>query len=77
MASRGGWGRRFKREWIFVHLRLIHIVVQQNPTQLCKAVILQLKINLKKKQVPFLYNVYNTCTFKISFPILGFTEETS
>ena len=32
--------------WICVYLRLIHIVVQQKPTQHCKTIILQLKINI-------------------------------
>ena len=45
------WGRRvggrFKTEGIYVCLWLIHIVVWQKPTQHCKAIILQLKINLK------------------------------
>ena len=36
---------RFKREGPYVYLWLIHINVQQKPTQYCKAIILQLKIN--------------------------------
>ena len=49
-----GWegvGRRFKREWTHVYLWLIPVVVCQKPTQCCKAIILQLKINLKKDNV--------------------------
>ena len=38
-------GGRLKREGTYVHLRLIHIVVWQKPTQHCKAIILQLKKN--------------------------------
>ena len=43
-----GWGRRWegdstRRE--HVHLRLIHVDVWQKPTQYCKAIILQLKVN--------------------------------
>ena len=34
-----------KREGIFVYLWLIHTVIRQKPTQNCKAIILQLKIN--------------------------------
>ena len=48
-----GWdwvGRRFKRKETYVYLRLIHVDVWQKPTQYCKAIILQLKINLKKKK---------------------------
>ena len=42
---------RLGREEIHADLRLIHIVVQRKPTQHCKAIILQLKINnLKKKR---------------------------
>ena len=32
-----------KREWVQAYIQLIHTVVQQKPTQLCKAIILQLK----------------------------------
>ena len=41
-----GIGGRFKKEWTYVYLRLIH-VVWQKPAQHCKAIILQL---LKKKK---------------------------
>ena len=42
----------FKREGTYVYLLLIHVDVWQKPTQYCKAVILQLKIDLffKKAQ---------------------------
>ena len=41
-----GWevGGRFK-EGTYAYLWLIHADVQQKPTQYCKAIILQLKIN--------------------------------
>ena len=42
-------GESFKREGICVYIWLIHVVVGQKPTQLCKATVLQLKISLKKK----------------------------
>ena len=44
-----GWevGGTFRKEGTCVYLWLIHIVVQQKPTQHCKAIILQLKINIK------------------------------
>ena len=41
----GGEGR-FKKEG---DIRLIQIVVEQKPTQHCKAIILQLKVNFKLK----------------------------
>ena len=56
MTQRGepGWevGGRFKTEEICVHLWLIRADLWQNPTQHCKAITLQLKINnfLKEQQ---------------------------
>ena len=50
-----GWdvGGRFKREGTYVYLWLIHVGAWQKPTQYCKAIILQLKMDiLKKKQTP-------------------------
>ena len=38
-----------KREGINVYMELILVVVQQKPTQHCKAIVIQLKINEKKK----------------------------
>ena len=38
-------GGRFKREATYIYLWLIHIVSCEKPTQYCKAIILQLKIN--------------------------------
>ena len=45
-----GWevGRRFKMEGTYIYLWLTHVDVWQNPTQHCKAIIHQLKINFKK-----------------------------
>ena len=45
-------GGRFKREGTYVYLWLIYAAVWQKPTQCCKAITLQLKINLKKKGYP-------------------------
>ena len=44
-----GWevGGKFRREGTYVYLWLIHVDVWQKPTQYCKAIILQLKINFK------------------------------
>ena len=36
-------------EWLYEHLRLIHVDIWQKPTQFCKAIILQLKNKLKKR----------------------------
>ena len=44
-----GVGGRFKREGTYVYLWLIHVDVWQNPTQYCKAIILQLKIKKRIK----------------------------
>ena len=46
--DKGGVEQRFKREKTDVSLWLIHIVVQQKPTQHCKAIIFQLRIIFKK-----------------------------
>ena len=43
----GGW--REAQEGICVYLWLIHVVLCQKPTRHYKAIILQLKINLKIK----------------------------
>ena len=42
-----GWevGGRFKSKGTYVYLWLIHVDVWQKPTQYCKAITLQLKIN--------------------------------
>ena len=40
-----------KREGTYVYLWLIHVVRWQKPTHYCKAIILQLKIKLKKKNI--------------------------
>ena len=55
-----GWGvrERFKREGTYVYLWLIHIVVWQKPTQYCKAIILQLKINFKKLKKDQVFRKY-------------------
>ena len=43
----GRIGGRFKRQRIYVYTKLIHVVVQKELTQHCRAVIFQLK---KKEQ---------------------------
>ena len=41
-------GGMFKREGIYIHLWLIHVDVWQKPTQYCKVIILQLKIQKRR-----------------------------
>ena len=54
-------GGTFKKEAIYVYLWLIHIVVQQKPTEHCKAIIFQSKINLKRKLKNYkIFNVYKS-----------------
>ena len=43
MEWEGGLEGSLKREGMYVHLELIHTVVQQKLTQHCKAIILHLK----------------------------------
>ena len=43
-------GGRFKREWTYLYLGLLHIVVCQKPTHYYKAIILQLKVDKLKKK---------------------------
>ena len=47
-----GWevGERLKREGTYVYLWPIHVGIWQKPTQYCKAIILQLRINKFKKK---------------------------
>ena len=52
----GGVGVRLEREAIYVYSELIHADVRQKPTQLCKAIIPQLKLIffffLRRKKPP-------------------------
>ena len=61
----GGSRGRFKRKGTSVYLWLIHADVWQKPTQYCKAIILQLKINkfLKVKK-SLLQNNLKACGFR-------------
>jgi len=54
-------GGSFKREETYVYLWLIHVDVLQKPTQYCKAIILQLKINkiLKIKSICAMKEIVN------------------
>ena len=42
-------GGRFKKKGTCIYLWLIHVDEWQKPTQCCKAIILQLKVNKKMK----------------------------
>ena len=57
----GGMGRevegRFKREGTRVCLWLTHADVRQKPTQYCKAIVLQLKINKFSKESEMLLSL--------------------
>ena len=51
--NRGGWdavrdGREVQERGEYVYLWQIHVNVWQKPTQYCKVIVLQLKINYKK-----------------------------
>ena len=48
------------REGTYVYLWLIYLVVQKKPTQHFKAIILQLKINLKRKKKDEPYENYQS-----------------
>ena len=50
LAGGMGWEEagRLKREGTYVYLGLIHVDIWQKPTQYCKAIIFQLKINKNK-----------------------------
>ena len=52
-----GWemGGSFKREGTYVCLWLTHVNVWQKQTEYCKAIILQLKTNLKDDSLCYVY----------------------
>ena len=58
---------RFKRERSYVCLWLTHVDVWQKPTQHCKAIILQLKIIRKKKDIIVLSTGYLLVYVKTNF----------
>ena len=63
-----GWevGGGYKREGTYVYLWLIHVDAWQKPTQYCKAIVLQLKINKKEKQKKNHYRKWKTRIFAIN-----------
>ena len=46
LAIRGGKWEGGSREGTYVYLWLIHVDIQQKPTQYCKAIIPQVKIKI-------------------------------
>ena len=58
-------GRKFKKEGTHIYPWLIHADIWQKPTQYCKAIILQLKINniRKKKGIYTFYKQRNHSGF--------------
>ena len=74
-----GWGvgRRFKREGTYVYLWLIHVDVQQKPTQHCKANILQLiffKLEYIYLNINLLMNIYVYIHIHIYIKVLSFFQ---
>ena len=65
-------GGRFKRERTHVYLWLIRVDVWQNPTQYCKAIILQLKI---KKRIKVKKKKEKKSYFKILSILLCYTVD--
>ena len=51
-------GGKLEREGICTHLRLIHAVVGQKPTQHCKAIILQLEVDFLKRPSAFVFSFF-------------------
>ena len=53
-----GWevGGGSKREGTYVYIWLIHVDAWQKPTQYCKAIVLQLKINKEKQKKIIIVN---------------------
>ena len=73
-----GWevGGRFKREGTYIYPWPIHVDVWQKPTQYCKAIILQLKINFKNnlyhRAFPLcLYYYYNFWPHSTAYEIFS------
>ena len=60
-------GGRFKGEGTYTCLWLIHIDVWQRPTHYCKAIILQLQTNFKKRVIKFFFFSNLKLTLKKAF----------
>ena len=64
----GSMGGRLEKEGIYIYLWLIHVFVQQKPTQHYKTIILQFKKNTKTK-VFHLSNFFLICMKNINCAI--------
>ena len=65
----GGTGGRFQSEGIYVYLRLFHVVVQQKPTQHCKAICYSIT-----KSCPTLCESIVTSSFPVLHCLPGFAQ---
>ena len=68
-----GWevGASFKREGTHVYPWLIHVAVWQKPTQYCKAIILQLKMNKLENNKKHLYSILGAQNSRLRAPSAG------
>ena len=64
----GGRGGNLKKEGTDVYTELIHIVVQQELTQQCKAVILSFK---KEKKTPAAHGISRQVDRQTAYPCTG------
>jgi len=68
----GGKFKNFKREGTYVsYLSLIHVAVWQKPTQYCKAIILQLKMNKLENNKKHLYSILGAQNSRLRAPSAG------
>ena len=65
-------GERFEREGTYVYLWLIHVDVWQKPSQHCKAIILKLRKETKKKTLLIAPGFVTAIDMDIACPFLHF-----
>ena len=56
---------------MYTYLSLIHVAVWQKPTQYCKAIILQLKMNKLKNNPKRLYSILGAQNSRLRTPRAG------
>ena len=56
---------------MYTYLSLIHVAVWQKPTQYCKAIILQLKMNKLKNNPKHLYSILGAQNSRLRTPRAG------
>ena len=56
---------------MYTYLSLIHVAVWQKPTQYCKAIILQLKMNKLKNNPTRLYSILGAQNSRLRTPRAG------